>query len=295
MFALKNFRNPKKSLVFLLALLCAFAFTSCSQSPAPSESQTPESQIPEPSPSAEPSAPPSETAQKAPADTEQPSEPPAATVWPVNEGVEMTVISWSDSLTINGDTRLNAEIRLPELSGSLSAVGGYYVIARVAFMRYADECAEDAKNQQSGGGLVLPYNLSQDFVIECNAAGLFSVRREEKAQLGGMHASTRVFAETFRVSDGFQLKLNDFFSVPPEEYWPRLLAAVNEDLAKRAEDLFEDWQESAERLFPDGNFCVSQEGLSFFYPELSLAPYAMGVVRVDVPWGAVDGLWTLPS
>ncbi|MCL2030816.1 MAG: DUF3298 domain-containing protein [Oscillospiraceae bacterium] len=269
------------------ALACAAVLCACTGSPAPAgepSSSPPVTEAATETPTLIP-VPPQET--EPPQKTPPPSAEPAP-VWPANTGIGISVTAWSDFISENGELLLAADITLPVFSGAPDAIARYYAAALEDFQRSAQARADEAKEMFRDGALTRPYALSQGFSIECHAARLISVIRTEERDMGGMHSEMEVYGETFSADSGKLLALDDFFTVPPEEYLPLLLAGVAADLDGSAADLFDDWRETAEALLPRAAFCVSPEGLSLFYPELTLAPYALGVVRADIPWDMVS-------
>ena len=41
---------------------------------------------------------------------------------------------------------------------------------------------------------------------------------------------------------------------------------------------------------PNGNFSVSEDGVTYIYNHYEIAPYAMGIIRVTLPWDDVREL-----
>lgn len=280
-----------------LALVCAVALCACTSSPAP-DTQTP----PGPQETASPTetqtlipAPSRETSEDPPEETPEPAPEATLTPWPVNADIGLSVTTWNESYKEGGDLCLTASISLPAFSGVSDSIPDFYAYLLEDLQRSAQGWADMAKAEKADGSLTRPYAINQSFTVECNSARIISVRRMGELDMGGMHADTTVWCETFSADSGIWLNLDDFFTVPSEEYISVLLDKVIGELGKNTPDYFEDWRETAERELPRAAFCVSPEGLSFFYPELTLGPYALGVVRADIPWGDLEGIWTFPE
>jgi hypothetical protein len=285
----------KKTPLLALILACAVTLGACTQSPAPETDAPPAPESPSPTDTATLIPSPTEDV---PEETPEPTPEPTPVPWPVNADIGLSVTTWNESVSEGGVLCLSAEASLPSFSGAPDAVIGYYTAAMEDFQRRAQGYADEAKAMRRDGALTRPYAFSQNFVVECNAARIISVRRIEELDMGGMHAETVVYGNNFSADTGKLLGLDDFFAVTRDEYMPVLLAEVIAQLGQNPNDLFEDWRETAEESLAfasSADFCVTPDGLSLFFPELSLAPYALGVIRVDAPWGALEGLWKLPE
>ena len=42
---------------------------------------------------------------------------------------------------------------------------------------------------------------------------------------------------------------------------------------------------------PNGNFRVSEEGVTYIYNQYEIAPYVMGAIQVTVPWNELEGIY----
>lgn len=255
------------------------------------------------SPTSVPIGPSDQPSELPPTDTVSPTpEPPITPVpspgevkeWAVNSGVTLSVTVWSQSYSADGSLYLDAEANIPALSGVPAAVTEYYGRILESFQRRSEVVSAEVKAWQKAGSLMRSCELRQDFYTECNNGGFISVRRLETYDSGGLHPEMTLTCDNFRVSDGKLLSMDDFFNVPRETYYPVLLAKTIEILEKRADDLAEGWREDVEALFPFDAFCMTQGGLSLFFPEPSIASYAVGTVRVDIPWESIEGIWKLP-
>ena len=189
-----------------------------------------------------------------------------------------------------------AWVRVPTLVASWSSldltdVNNYYESVLANFQKRADITAKEALELYNGGALDDAYDIALDYMVECNSGGYISIRRLEQLYTGGLHYTTTTSCETFSAADGHLYTLDELFSVPREEYLPVLLKQVEAKILKSPEDYNSGWEESMEVCFPYDTFCVTEGGLSLFYQELTLAAYAIGEVRVDIPWSVLEDIW----
>lgn len=281
-----------------LVLVCALVLSGCGKN---SPSTRPDASL-EPS-----SGTASESAQPTASTSPEPySESPSATpevpsptpenvkVWDNNSGISLSVTAWSQEYSAEGSLCLTADISLPALNGAPGAVTDYYTQILGSFQRRAEALSAEIAQWQKDGSLTRAGELGQTFMVECNSGGFISVRRLETYDSGGLRPEVTLMCDNFRVSDGKLLGLDDFFTVGRDEYFPILLTETLRQLEAREDDLAEGWRVDAEALFPFDLFCMTPAGLSLFYPEPSLAAFAIGTVRVDIPWESIEAIWKLP-
>jgi len=105
------------------------------------------------------------------------------------------------------------------------------------------------------------------------------------AYLGGAHGSWGNFVTNFNMKDGSIVTEDDLF-VP--DYKEELSKILTDHLFDAVGD-----QESYDILFvkevePNGNFEVSEEGISYLYNPYEIGPYAIGMITVTVPWQELE-------
>lgn len=93
---------------------------------------------------------------------------------------------------------------------------------------------------------------------------------------GGAHGNTAETACNFDRKTGSMVSEKDIFTTG---YESRLKDAVNANVpAEKKSELF-----TAE-IEPNGNFTVSDKGITYIYNQYEIAPYSSGVISVTVPW-----------
>jgi hypothetical protein len=188
----------------------------------------------------------------------------------------------------------------PAVSGGLTAEGlfpvtgfgpidRFYANVREDFERLSESMGEQAAQD------VLPYQLSAGYTVEFDSDGILSVSRYVYQYTGGAHGMTDIFCETFSSADGRLLSLDDFFTAGREEYTKRLLVFIDQTIAQRPDDYWEDAPLLARALFPYDTFVITQDGVSLIFPEYNIAPFTTGIVRVDIPRSAVEDIFILPG
>lgn len=104
---------------------------------------------------------------------------------------------------------------------------------------------------------------------------------------GGAHGLYNTSVINFNVKTGEVIKEEDFFV---DNYKKDLSKLLTENLASSIGN-----SETYESLFvkeiePNGNFEVTEEGISYIYNPYEIGPYALGLIEVNIPWRSLKNL-----
>lgn len=107
------------------------------------------------------------------------------------------------------------------------------------------------------------------------------------AYTGGAHGSTAVIAVNVNLETGKQVTEEDLFIPGYEEN-------LSEILTSHLRDAMPD-QDSYDALFvkdirPNGNFTVSDQGVTYIYGQYEIGPYYLGIISVTAPWSELVDL-----
>ena len=119
------------------------------------------------------------------------------------------------------------------------------------------------------------------FTTACKARHLQTYAVAYNDYTGGAHGMNALVCNVFDLTTGETVSEADLFA----EGWQDGVSA----LLKTALDAFLAAQEEGEDLVfgapaPNGNFSVSEEGVTWTYNPYEIAPYAMGSVELSVRW-----------
>lgn len=268
-------------------VLTALLLTSCGKSASPSVSPSGF-----PDPSAPLISPEPTDGGPSPEDFPVPSPVVPEIDWTPNPGGPVDRTTHRQSYTEGGTVVMDVSADYPKTS--LDPVDAYYANALEDTAYRCDKLSGEARALKEKGALAGAYDYTESYTVELNAGGLLSVRRDISLDTGGELPAASVVCDTFRVSDGAMLSLGDFFTAPEEKYSERLLYSVRKYISENKGDLFGDAEAIAAEAFPYDTFCVTKNGISLFYPEMTIAPQSMGVIRIDVPWEVFGDLWRMP-
>ncbi len=98
---------------------------------------------------------------------------------------------------------------------------------------------------------------------------------------GGAHGSSAEIGLNFNIKTGEQVKEEDFFI---DDYKDDLSSLLRAHLREAMKD-----EDSYEALFvkdiePNGNFTVSEDGVTYIYGQYEIGPYYLSIIHVTVPW-----------
>lgn len=132
-------------------------------------------------------------------------------------------------------------------------------------------------------------------VWSSNIDGYFSGKHEDVVSYtiadyvyeGGAHGSSSEVTVNMNLKTGKQVTEEDFFIPGYKEELSKLLTS-------HLRDAMPD-QESYDCLFikdiePNGNFKVSDTGVTYVYGQYEIGPYSLGIIKVNVPWEELGDL-----
>lgn len=284
----------KKLLLPALSLcLLLFACQTKESKPtlSPPQSSPPASPLPSPLASQVPASPsPSPTAAETP--TPRPSGEIIAPDFEIDEDFWQQEYRHTD-----GALLASVSCAWPKLPDSApQAIRDYYSqlhsdTEREAAAVFSKEAAISYEDSKASSQDFRPYSLEENYSVQFNDSKILSVLRNTARYTGGVHGQEDVFTETFDLSTGKKLTLDDLMSVDRETYIRRLVPLICEQIASNPEDYVEGYEQTAADSFPVDLFCVTDTGLALFYPPYVLASYAQGVCRFDIPLEKYEDIW----
>lgn len=167
------------------------------------------------------------------------------------------------------DKNADILIRYPQLSG-LSNRDAQKAINKVV-KQQAESFAADAKtkSQKRDSELERKYEFNGNYLVTFNREGVLSIVTEHDEYRGGAHGSTLRKGYTFSLKDGKQITINDLLHSSMNAK-KKLNTKLKENIKKDGyADVFNGLKE-------DPDFYVKETGLTIFYQQYEIAPYAVG-------------------
>lgn len=104
---------------------------------------------------------------------------------------------------------------------------------------------------------------------------------------GGAHGMSAEISLNFNRKTGEPVEETDIFA---EDYWEKLAELLNSHLPESLDSPQDTAMLFLKDIEPNGNFSVSEKGVTYIFNQYEIAPYAMGIIRVSIPWEELDGI-----
>lgn len=135
-----------------------------------------------------------------------------------------------------------------------------------------------------------PYALDVQYTVTYNDNCRLSVYRDAYRYTGGAHGVTPRASDTFDLESGRRLCLAEFFPCVP--HWPSallgvILAQAEAAMTETPELFFENYRELILRWFKPESFYLTAEGITVYYQQYDIGPYAIGIVEFTAAWDQV--------
>ena len=191
---------------------------------------------------------------------------------------------------------LTAHITLPEPaepnSRAARRIRRYYHLQQRSYLRYCQGFllpkAEEEYRAALAASTPLPHFQAElSFTITYREGSLLSIYTQAReTTLPGQRQLTR-WGDTWDLATGCPVALPDFF--PPRSGWKKNLLLHAEAEIRRQEELgiaryHHPIRRGLRHHFNARNYCLTPEGLSFFFPMHSIAPAAEGIPTFTVPF-----------
>lgn len=166
----------------------------------------------------------------------------------------------------------------------------YYAAEGMAYLSDASElagyAAGDYEVAQAMGEDFLPYGESMSYRLTLQTEDLVSIVRSYYANsvTGAAHPSNFQFSETFDLSTGEKLALDDCFT-DPDAGRTRVLDLLEQKGADAGYS-----RAVLEAELNDTYFYLSDQGLVIYYQPDTLAPYAAGLLEFTLPYADLQDL-----
>ena len=136
------------------------------------------------------------------------------------------------------------------------------------------------------------YYMNTNNRILFQSDSLLSYAVEYSDYEGGAHGSYRITYTNIDLNDLITLSEEDLF-IP--NYYKELTSKIVQSLMKEysvedADSLLMRGFFNIEDIVPNNNFWLSEKGIHYSYNQYEIAPYAMGVIDVTVPYSELSGI-----
>ena len=149
-----------------------------------------------------------------------------------------------------------------------------------------DENKEYAEQEYASNPDMVEYTFDRDILVARSDETVLSMAVMEGSYLGGAHPFGMTTGRTYDTQTGKELSLKDVVSD-----YDGIYEYVKKQLKENYDQsmFFEDYQDTLQKMFYDESgdygtvqWTISQTGLSIYFNQYDLAPYAAGSQQVDI-------------
>lgn len=147
------------------------------------------------------------------------------------------------------------------------------------------------KNMPTG---FLPFLVEITYDVTLNNAMLFSFYTTDFEWLGGAHPDTQLFGSSYNLETGNKVAPTDLLKLDEAGVKTFIADSVRRLYEASPEEYFPEEVERLSRLEFAYDFYLTKEGIVFFFPPYQIAPYARGVVKVELKTSEHPELFDTP-
>ena len=154
---------------------------------------------------------------------------------------------------------------------------------REANLEFVGQVAANPEDREEGEWDVFTWDFTIEGRGEGEYNGIIAYTITKYSYTGGAHGGTALLGLNFDQKTGEPVTEDDIFAFGYEE---RLSAALRAHLRSSLD------KDSYDMLFvtditPNGNFILSKAGVTYIYGQYEIGPYAIGIIKVTVPWDEI--------
>jgi hypothetical protein len=163
--------------------------------------------------------------------------------------------------------------------------------------KYYSSLAEDFRNSnefvvetftQKNVRISIDYLNSLEGFTLLNNPSIYSYGFNRNTYYGGAHGIENSNYLNFDLKDGHVMDEKDLFA---ENYAPQLIDLLKKGIAEQSDN--KDLEQSpywTDSIKPNGNFFVSDEGITYVFNPYEIAPYYVGKTEVSLPYADIAPL-----
>ncbi len=162
-----------------------------------------------------------------------------------------------------------------------------YIEAKAAEYRENNLPLLEAVLENNSTSAVLGWEEYITGCIEKEYGNIISYRASKYVYTGGAHGMTVETMMNFDKTTGALLKESDIFKEGYEKDLSEMLTAHLPEAFENPEDAGMLFQKE---ISPNGNFSVSEKGITYTFNQYEIGPYSLGIIEVTIPWNEIDNI-----
>ncbi len=211
---------------------------------------------------------------------------------------EVTSITENKQFTAeDGTVVLELDICLPQAACDTAVdINSFYlsqfekqrIAAEAELLPRALEAYEQSKLTENE---FMPYYSHQEYKTTLNSKGYLSIVRKVTVYDGGYDLT--VWSETFDLSNGGRLTLDDVFTAPESAYLDVLSWPVANAISARSEHYYPEAAATFRQAFQKDDFCLSEEGLVLYFQQGIISSAMNGPEPFVIPYDTFKEIFRL--
>lgn len=173
-----------------------------------------------------------------------------------------------------------------------AVINRYYRTRAEEFYSYAQkilykDAVQEYIKSQSNDFPFRPYGAAMDYALTFNGRCHMSTYFDRYQYTGGAHGNTVRDSATFELNTGRRVTMGSLF--PPGSDYRRTvleqaIAIADANNAKEPGLYFDDYRSLMVKYFNAESFNLTETGISVYYQQYEIAPYAVGIVTFNIPY-----------
>ncbi|MVB11486.1 hypothetical protein CAFE_22020 [Caprobacter fermentans] len=187
------------------------------------------------------------------------------------------------------------EIRLRENPNAQARINSRFRQQGAEFSRYAAatlyrQAVRDYHSAQEHDYPFRTYDAVMKYEITLNQDCYLSSYRDRYEFTGGAHGNTIRASDTFSLKSGRRFSLSHFFA-PGQNYRrvvaSKILRQAEENMRQNPGIYFDDYKHLILKYFNPENYYLTPDGVTIYYQQYEIAPYASGIVTFMIPYDSL--------
>lgn len=136
-----------------------------------------------------------------------------------------------------------------------------------------------------------PYEAVMNYEITQNENCILSTFFDQYEFTGGAHGNTIRFSNNWDLQTGALIKLYNLFPIGApyrQLVVSNIILIADKQMKENPYIYFEDYRELIIKYFNANNFNLTPTGISVYYQQYEIGPYASGIIVFDIPYEQLE-------
>ncbi|MBQ4054741.1 MAG: DUF3298 domain-containing protein [Clostridia bacterium] len=206
------------------------------------------------------------------------------------EHIEISDITVNENFEFSNGGTVTLSIQAPKLVsetyGENADVFNLLIATEIENLKnkYAKDIATDDTSEFLGASNNnIEYSMSYE--VKKSSDAVVSVLLSVHSYTGGAHGHTVYKAVNFDLNSAKSIDMQYVTGVPAEEYTPFLKSNILEKMRNSTDNMYFSTEDGVlDDCFDDTQFVITESGITVFFQEYDIAPFAAGAQMFDIPY-----------